>query len=284
MDNSRYTKNKTKKSKTNFYYSFLFLPKAKREAIFTIYSFCRQTDDIVDTAKSPDEARKELEAWRRELDASFDDHPTHPITQALQEVVRRFKIPREYFHELIDGCEMDLVKKRYDTFDELRQYCYRVASAVGLICIEIFGYRNPNTKDYAINLGLALQLTNIMRDVGEDACNGRIYLPAEDLDRFHYSEADLMNADYSPQFIDLMRFHSERTQSFYDAANSLYDRRDHHLLFPAEIMKKIYYLLFQKIQRQRYNVYQNRIRVPNSRKMTIALSTFLGSKIARVLP
>ncbi|MGC9328011.1 MAG: presqualene diphosphate synthase HpnD [Candidatus Hinthialibacter sp.] len=284
MKNTDYTKQKTRKSKTNFYYSFLFLPKTKREAIFTIYSFCRQTDDIVDNAKSPDTARREMDAWRCELDASFDDHPTHPITQALQEVVRRFDIPRDYFHELIDGCEMDLVQNRYATFEELRQYCYRVASAVGLICIEIFGYRNPNTKDYAINLGLALQLTNVMRDVGEDARNGRIYLPAEDLERFHYSEADLMKQDYSPEFIDLMRFYSERTQGFYDAANSLYDRRDHHLLFPAEIMRKIYYRLFQKIQRQRYNVYQNRICVSNSRKMAIALSAFLGSKIARALP
>lgn len=282
MDNNQYTRDKTKQSKTNFYYSFLFLPKPKRDAIFTVYSYCRQTDDIVDSAQSPDAARRELDEWRKELDVCYEGHPTHPITQAMSSVIEQFNIPKTYFHELIDGCEMDLTIERYPTFEELRRYCYRVASVVGLICIEIFGYRSPNAKEYATNLGLALQLTNIMRDVGEDARNGRIYLPGEDLERFHYSEAEIMRGEYNPAFIDLMRFHSKRAQDFFDKANALYDRRDFYLLFPAEIMKKIYYDLFKKIVNANFNVYQGRIRVPNQKKMAIALTTWLGSKVSRL--
>lgn len=281
LDSQQFTREKTRKSKTNFYYSFLFLPKAKRDAIFTVYSFCRQTDDIVDSASSPEAARVPLDAWRKELDACFERKPTHPITQALGDVVERFSIPCEYFHELIDGCEMDLTIRCYETFDDLKTYCYRVASVVGLICIEIFGYRNPNTRDYAVNLGMALQLTNILRDVGEDIRNGRIYLPAEDLERFGYSEEELQREIYNPAFVDLMRFHAMRAQDYYDKADSLYDRRDHHLLFPAEIMKKIYYRLFEKIARADYNVYANRIRISNRQKMFIAASTFLGSQFRR---
>jgi 15-cis-phytoene synthase len=283
-NSNNYTREKTKKSKTNFYYSFLFLPKAKRDAIFTIYSFCRQTDDIVDNIESPDEARKELDLWRSELEACFAGNPQHPITEAMQEVIQQFNMPKEYFHSLIDGCEMDLVKKRYETFDELKEYCYRVASVVGLICIEIFGYTSPDTKQYAIDLGMALQLTNIMRDVGEDARIDRIYMPSEELERYKYSESDLLKETYNPAFVEFMKFHADRTQGYYNNAKKLYCRRDHHLLFPAEIMKNIYYSLYKKIVVADFNVYQERIRIPNSQKMSIALSLWLGSRISKVLP
>ncbi len=283
-NSNNYTRDKTRKSKTNFYYSFLFLPKAKRDAIFTIYSFCRQTDDIVDNIESPDAARKELDQWRSELEACYAGNPQHPITEAMQTVIEQFNMPKEYFHALIDGCEMDLVKKRYATFEELKEYCYRVASVVGLISIEIFGYSSPNAKQYAIDLGMALQLTNIMRDVGEDARIDRIYMPADELERFKYSESDLLNEVYNPAFVEFMKFHADRAQQYYDSANKLYSRRDHHLLFPAEIMKKIYYSLYKKIVLADFNVYPERIRISNSQKMRIALSIWLGSRISRVLP
>ncbi len=282
VDYADYTRQKTKASKTNFYYSFLFLPKVKREAIYTVYSFCRETDDIVDNMTDVDDARRRLDVWRSEMEACYKQQPGHPITRALLEVIQRFGIPKEYFHALIDGCEMDIRLKRYQTFDELAAYCYRVASVVGLICIEIFGYRSRQAKDYTINLGMALQLTNIMRDVGEDARNGRIYLPLEDLERFRYSEKSLLEEGYTPAFIELMRHQLDRAQSYYDAATRLYERRDHHLLFPAEIMRKIYYLLLMKIVRADFNVYQQRIRVPNQKKMMIALSTWLESRWSRV--
>ncbi len=283
MDSNQFTRKKTKKSKTNFYYSFLFLPKKKRDAIFTVYSFCRHTDDIVDDIQSPGEASQKLDKWREELDRCYDGQPHHPITTALHEAAQTFSIPKDYFHALIDGCEMDITRKRYQTFDELQQYCYHVASVVGLICIEIFGYRSPKTKDYAIDLGMALQLTNIMRDVGEDARNGRIYLPIEELEQFNYSEEEILNEIYNDSFIELMRFQEERARGYFNKAIEQYERRDHHLLFPAEIMRKIYFKLLNNVAAIQYNVFNDRVRVPNWEKMMIALQLWLGSRWRRLV-
>ncbi len=269
----------TKQSKTNFYYSFLFLPEVKRRAMFTVYSFCRRTDDIVDDIEDKDEARRVLDDWRQQLDRCYTGDAQDPIMVGLQELQPRFNLPKDYFHLLIDGCEMDLVHKRYSTFDDLYKYCYHVASVVGLICIEIFGYRSDQAKDYAVNLGMALQLTNIMRDVGEDAQNGRIYLPGEDLEQFNYTEEKLMNETYCDEFVSLMRYQEERAADYYQKARALYDRRDHPMLFPAEIMGKIYHSLLIRIAAADYNVYQQRIRVPNSRKMAIALREWLGARV-----
>ncbi len=284
MDVNQYTQEKTKSSKTNFYYSFLFLPKKKRDAIFTFYAFCRHSDDIVDDARDEDSARRELDRWRDELIACFEGRPSHPITQALSGTIEEFSLPKEYFEALIDGVEMDLRQKRYSTFADLEKYCYHVACVVGLICIEIFGYRSEKTKNYALNLGTALQLTNIMRDVGEDAREGRIYLPQEDLDRFQYSEKDLLNETYSPAFIKLMRFQEERALRFYQQAVQCYERRDHHLLFPAEIMRKIYFNLLKRIRQADYNIYAKRIRVPTSLKILYALGCWLGSRWRCLIP
>ncbi len=278
MNEFQYTKEKTKDSKTNFYYSFLFLPKRKRDAIFTIYSFCRHTDDIVDENEDTDAARIQLGEWRRELDACYDHRPAHPITQALHQVIEHFHIPKEYLHDLISGMEMDLTCKRYQTFQKLEQYCYRAASVVGLICIEIFGYTSPKTKNYAIDLGKALQLTNIMRDVAEDADINRIYIPQEELERFGYTEKDIFNKSYTPAFIELMKFQAERAQNYFDRALDHYEKRDHYRLFPAEIMRKIYYQLFKNIQANHYDVFSHRIRVPNKKKLQIALKEWLNSR------
>ncbi len=278
MDSQKFTRKKTKKSKTNFYYSFLFLPKKKREAIYTFYSFCRHTDDIVDDSDNLDIARRKLEDWRQELESCYHGNPRHPIMKALCEKVSHFSLPKEYFHALINGCEMDLGKNRYDTFEELSNYCYHVASVVGLICIEIFGYRSPKAKDYAVNLGLALQLTNIMRDVGEDARNGRIYLPREELERFHYPEDRLMKEEYSDSFLELMQFQEQRARDYFSKAMEHFDRRDSHLLFPAEIMRRIYFRLLENIVKEDYNVFAKRIRVPNVLKLSYALSEWLGTR------
>lgn len=279
-----YTEQHTKDSKTNFYYSFLFLPKAKRDAIFTVYSFCRETDDIVDEEVPLEQARQNLDDWRREVDQCFAGNPKHPIMQALYHTIQEFPMPADYFHQLIDGCEMDLTKTRYQTFDELENYCYHVASVVGLICIEIFGYRSTNTKEYAINLGKALQMTNILRDVGEDAERGRIYLPLEDLERFGYSEADMLKQSKTDAFTSLIRFEAQRAEQYYQNARDLFEPKDHDLLFPAEIMRVIYYSLLQRIHAVNYNVFDQRVRISNFEKMRIALAHWLRSRWRVLLP
>ncbi len=278
VDHNQHTRDITRQSKTNFYYSFLLLPKEKRDAIFTAYSFCRYSDDIVDDIEDVGEAKRALDEWREELEQCFAGTPTHPIMIALSPVAQKYNIPKEHFHALIDGCEMDLAKKRYETFDELSEYCYHVASVVGLICIEIFGYRSSQTREYAVNLGKALQMTNIMRDVKEDAENGRIYLPLEDLQRFGYSEKQIFNHEYNEAFVEMMRFQYERAKGFYHSAMNHFEPQDAHLLFPAEIMRKIYYKLLELIHREDYNVFGRRIRVPNFDKGRIAFHTWLCSR------
>lgn len=267
-------------ARTNFFYAFVFLPRKKREAIFSAYAFSRHTDDIVDDAASPEEARCHLNAWRAELHACYKGNSTHPIAQNLQAVLRDFPIPKAHFLALIEGVEMDLTKNRYDTFDELRTYCYRVASVVGLICIEIFGYRNPQTREYAVNLGLALQLTNILRDVHADWQQNRIYLPQEEMARFGYAECALARGDYNAAFVGLMRFQAQRAWTYYQTAEKLLPAEDRKAMFSAQIMGKIYAQLLVKIQRANYDVFDTSIRLNDLHKLGIALHYWLGSRFA----
>lgn len=267
-------------ARTNFFYAFVFLPRKKREAIFSAYAFSRHTDDIVDDATSPEEARCRLDAWREQLHACYKGSSTHPIAQSLQAVLRDFPIPKAHFLALIEGVEMDLTKNRYDTFDELREYCYRVASVVGLICIEIFGYRNPQTREYAVNLGLALQLTNILRDVHTDWQQDRIYLPREEMEKFGYTEKALAQGDYNAAFIDLMRFQAQRAWDYYQKAEELLPAEDRTAMFSAQIMGKIYAQLLVKIQRANYDVFGTSVRLNNLHKLGIALRYWLGSRFA----
>ena len=267
-------------ARTNFFYAFVFLPRKKREAIFSAYAFSRHTDDIVDDATSPEEARCRLDAWREQLHACYKGSSTHPIAQSLQAVLRDFPIPKAHFLALIEGVEMDLTKNRYDTFDELREYCYRVASVVGLICIEIFGYRNPQTREYAVNLGLALQLTNILRDVHTDWQQDRIYLPREEMEKFGYTEQVLARGDYNAAFIDLMRFQAQRAWDYYQKAEELLPAEDRTAMFSAQIMGKIYAQLLVKIQRANYDVFGTSVRLNNLHKLGIALRYWLGSRFA----
>ena len=247
----------TRRSRSSFYYAFILLPPERRRALHAVYAFCRFIDDIAD-----DEAIREpallLKRWREELDRVYSGAPTRALSRALADSARRFKIPRELFEEIINGVEMDLSRKRYQSWEELRPYCYRVASALGLICIEIFGYPNPSAKLYAENLGLALQLTNILRDVREDAERGRIYLPLEDLARFNVSEEEILGGVYSPNFVSLMDFEARRARELYALAQSELAPEDRATLLTAEAMRLIYAALLERIIKSNYRVLDRR--------------------------
>jgi phytoene synthase len=247
----------TRRSRSSFYYAFVLLPPERRRALHAVYAFCRFIDDIAD-----DESIREpallLKRWREELDRVYAGAPTRALSRALADSARRFNIPRDLFEEIINGVEMDLSRKRYQTWEELRPYCYRVASALGLICIEIFGYRNPSAKLYAENLGLALQLTNIMRDVREDADRGRIYLPLEDLARFNVSEDEILGGVYSPNFVSLMDFEATRARELYALAQSELAAEDRATMLTAEAMRLIYAALLERIIKSNYRVLDRR--------------------------
>jgi phytoene synthase len=262
------------KERSSFFYSFSFLPRAEREAMHRIYEFCRFTDDLVDEEnanETVDQKRQKLDWWRGEVEKCYEGTSEHPILRSLQKIVRRFEIPKEYLLTLIDGVEMDLDKTRYETFEELKQYCYAVASVVGLISIQVFGHKHEETREYAIQLGYALQLTNILRDVEQDASNGRIYLPQEDLRRFEYSEQELLNGTYNQAFRSLMAFESDRAKQYYSKAHNLLHEDEHAALFAARIMDAIYFRLLRKIERAEFNVFSRRISVSAPHKLGIAL-------------
>jgi len=268
-------KNIAKKSKSSFYYAFSLLPQEKRDAMNTVYAFCRQTDDIVDDLGDTEEIKYEkLRKWRLELEKAINGVSEYQLFNRLIRSIKQFNIPFEPFFELIKGMEMDLQQKRYLSFDDLSLYCYRVASTVGLMCIEIFGYKNKSTKDFAVNLGLALQLTNILRDVKADAEKGRIYLPQEDLNRFDYSEKDLMNNVYSNNFIQLMKYESERARIYFDKANHNLTKEDKYSMFAARAMQHIYSKLLQKIEARNYNVFEQKIKVSSFEKVGISLGVW----------
>jgi 15-cis-phytoene synthase len=257
---------------SNFYYSFLFLPRPKREAIETIYAFCRHADDIVDEASDVKEQHRRLRQWTEELQHSLYGVSRYPILNRLSAVIRRFNIPLNHFLDLLQGMEMDLRKQRYETWEELELYCYRAASTVGLICAEVFGYRRTDTKQYAINLGIALQLTNILRDVKPDAKKGRIYLPQEDLRRFGYSEEELLRNVYDERFVALMEFQATRARSYFKRAKEHLTEEDKPFMYAARTMGLIYYQLLRRIEQSRYDVFSRRIRIPSVSKLIFAIA------------
>ncbi len=263
-----------KQSRSSFYYSFFALPKAKREAVYAVYALSRSVDDIADEPGDITEKAERLKAWREELDRCYAGEPTQPITIQLQACLRRYPIPQRYFEELIAGVEMDLTIDRYPTFADLYRYCYRVASVIGLICIEIFGYTNEMTKEYAINLGLALQLTNILRDLKTDGQRGRIYLPQEDLQRFGYREEDLLGCRYTPEFFPLARFAADRARDYFRRAAERLPPEDRKNLVAAEIMGRIYRETLEVIAQHGYRVFDNRIALSSARKLQLALTTW----------
>ena len=262
---------------TNFYYSFLVLPTEKRRAIVAVWDFCRAIDDAVDCPKHETSIRslqEEIGRWRDELDHCYGHSmPATDEGRHLKPYIGRFRLPRKPFEDLIDGVEMDVTCKRYETFDQLHQYCLRVASADALICIEIFGYRNPRAQDYAVALGVALQLTNIVRDVPVDLAGGRIYLPQEDLIRFGVTERNLAEG-FSEPVAELMAFECNRARVYYRASQEALPNEDARSLVAAEIMSGIYVAILNRIEQRSYDIFSEVVRVPRPRRALIAIQVW----------
>lgn len=274
---------------TNFYYSFLVLPAEKRDAIIAVWDFCRAVDDAVDEAPA-DQVDTQLALWRQEVAACFGDGtPRTPQGRALARLVPIFNLPRAPFDALIEGVAMDIGAPRYETFADLYEYCIRVASAVGLMCVEIFGYTDPRARQYATDLGVALQLTNILRDVPGDLGRGRIYIPLEDMRTFGCTEEDLRRETEHagrgvqlPRVKSLLRHQAERAHDYYRRAAEALPRRDARTLVAAEIMGAIYFAILTKIERSDYDVFSRVVRIPRARRALIALriwmKTLVGSR------
>jgi phytoene synthase len=256
----------TKRSKSNLALAFVALRGERRRDITVFYAFCRLVDDIADsTATSPSDKARQLQQWREWLVRGTADEPS--LARELRDVIAKYNINAALLEEIIAGVEMDLTTARYETFDELRKYCYRVASAVGLVSIEIFGYRNAQTKEYAVELGLALQITNIVRDVRKDLDSGRVYLPQEDLARFGYSADELDARTYNDRFVRLMEFEAERARQFYARAESLLPTEDRRSMTAAEIMRSVYSALLERMQRDRFRVFEKDYRLTKAAKL-----------------
>ncbi len=274
MTPDQYCQERAAGSGSSFYYSFLFLEPRRRQAITALYAFCREVDDVVDECPDTELARTKLAWWRGEVKALFEGRPSHPVTQALTTTLKSFYLPQEQLLEIIDGMEMDLEQVRYADFKALNLYCYRVASVVGLLAAEIFGYRERQTLKYAHDLGLAFQLTNIIRDVGEDARRGRIYLPQDELARFGVTEADLLHANHSDNFRRLMAFQVERAQATYQQAFAQLPAADRKAQRAGLVMAAIYRATLNEIVRDSYRVLDQRISLPPLRKLWLAGKTW----------
>jgi phytoene synthase len=254
----------TKASKSNLALAFIALPRERRRDITTFYAFCRVVDDIAD---APDVSLSE-NLWREGLIHSFAGEP--PLSRPLRALMKKYSIPRSLFEEIITGVEMDLTPRMFQEFEDLRLYCYRVASAVGLVSIEIFGYRNLACKNYAVDLGIALQLTNILRDIAEDFANGgRIYLPLDDLAQFGYTTADLAQRNFNENFWKLMNFEADRTMSFYDKAAAELPPEDRKSMIAAEIMRVIYGRILREMRIGQFQVFNKRYRLSHAQKLLI---------------
>jgi phytoene synthase len=255
----------TRESKSNLALAFVALNRERREDITIFYAFCRVIDDIADSTElKPDEKARDLTAWRVWLRKGTPDEPT--LAKDLRAVMAKYPLTPAMLEEIIDGVEMDLRNVRYETFEELRVYCYRVASAVGLVSIEIFGYRDPVCREYAIQLGLALQMTNIIRDVGKDLDNGRIYLPQQDLARFGYPEEDLRLRKYNEPFRRLMEFEAARAEEFFAQAANLLPREDRRSMVAAEIMRSVYQALLRRMKADGFRVFEKEYRLSRLEK------------------
>ena len=275
MTPEEYCQNKAASSGSSFYYSFLFLPPNRRRAIMAFYAFCREVDDVVDECSDPQLAATKLAWWREELDRLYAGQPQHPVTQALKTVQMEFNLPQEQLLEIIDGMEMDLQQTRYPDFKALSLYCYRVASVVGLLAAEIFGYTDRQTQKYAHDLGMAFQLTNIIRDVGEDARRGRIYLPIDELKRFDVPLSDILDSRYTENFRHLMEFQIERAEQYYVQAMAQLPSVDRKSQRPGLVMAAIYRTVLEEIKRDNCRVLTHRTSLTPLRKLWIAWRTWI---------
>jgi phytoene synthase len=275
MTPDQYCQQKASQSGSSFYYSFLFLPPERRRAITALYAFCREVDDVVDECTDLTVARTKLAWWRTEVAALYAGQAHHPVAQALMPVVAAFKLPQGSVDEIIDGMEMDLTQRRYANFAALKLYCHRVAGVVGLLSAEIFGYSDPHTLEYAENLGIAFQLTNIIRDVGEDAHRDRVYLPVDELARFNVPVADLMHGRVTDEFRQLMEFQTDRALEYYRAAFAALPAVDRKAQRPGLVMAAIYQTLLNEIRADGMRVLSQRISLTPLRKLWIAWRTWV---------
>jgi len=275
MTPQQYCKNKTKESGSSFTVSFLFLSEEKREAMTALYAFCREVDDVVDECTDYDVAQTKINWWKVEIENLYDNKPQHPVSFALTPVIKQFNLSKEHFLEIIDGMEMDLKFNRYEDFKQLQLYCYRVASVVGLLSAQIFGFKNRETLKYAHDLGMAFQLTNITRDVGEDARRGRIYLPLDELKKANVSEDDILNSRETPEVKALMEFQIDRAESFYDKALAKLPQEDAKQQRAGLMMAAIYRTLLREIQRDgAEKVLNHKVSIPPFRKLILASKAF----------
>jgi len=273
MTPQKYCQDKAATSGSSFYYSFRFLPEKQRDAIIALYAFCREVDDIVDEIKDHNVAQTKLNWWREEIQKLFHGTPSHPVAIALQTHIKNFDLAEEYFIEIIDGMAMDLEFDVYPTFKELQLYCYRVASVVGLLSVEIFGYKNRATLKYAHELGMALQLTNITRDVYEDVQRGRVYLPQDELEKFNVTNDDLLAGKTTENVINLLKFQVERANSHYQKAYDLLPKEDRLAQRCGLIMGEIYQATLNEIELDGYRVLEHRIKLTPLRKLWLAWKT-----------
>ncbi|MCH7625206.1 MAG: presqualene diphosphate synthase HpnD [Chloroflexi bacterium] len=265
-----------KENAKNFYYAFKTLPSNKRRAIYATYAFCRLCDDIADEEMPLEEKDRQFAATRRMLDDSMRGNNDGPVFTALEDAARAFNIPREYFEEVIEGVEMDLKKTRFANFEELREYCHKVASVVGLVCIEVFGYDDPKAKEYAVDLGLAMQITNILRDVKEDAERGRVYLPLDEIERFGYSVEELMAGVVNEPFRRLMAHQAQRARAYFDSGSRLLPLIDQESRVCPAVLHGVYSALLDRIEASGFEVFERRIRVSTPRKVMITARHWVG--------
>ena len=275
MSPDEYCQQKTAQSGSSFYYSFLFLPPERRRAITALYAFCREVDDTVDEATDQSVARIKLAWWRNEVAQMYSGTPTHPVMLALKPHIKPYDLKQEHLQAIIDGMEMDLDQSRYLDYPNLKKYCWHVAGVVGILSASIFGVTNPQTLKYAETLGLAFQLTNIIRDVGEDARKGRIYLPVNELQQFGVTAADLLNARHSEKFEALMTFQAARAQQLYDDAFALLPKEDRRAQRPGLMMAAIYRTLLDEIERDGFHVLTQKISLTPLRKLWLAWKTYV---------
>ena len=268
----------TRKSASNLALAFILLPKSKRDAMSALYAFCRSVDDVADEDAAPvEERRKQLSDWRADVKRACENQSSEfAVNRELQPIIQKYSLPFELFDELIKGCEMDLDIKRYENFEQLELYCYRVASVVGLLSIEIFGYKNPRTREYAIYLGKALQLTNILRDVKTDAARGRIYLPESELKQFNIPENEILLGSYSENFHALAEKIAARATSFYSAARETLPAEDRKNMVAAELMGMVYWRLLKKLERAHFNVFGARpVGLSKPQKLALIFQSWL---------
>jgi phytoene synthase len=284
MDHSRAI---TRKSASNLALAFVVLPRAKRDAMSVLYAFCREVDDVADEESASVETRRaQLAEWRADVQRTCENQsPRFPVNRELQPVIQQFNLRFELFDDLLKGCEMDLDIKRYEDFEALEKYCYHVASVVGLLSIEIFGYKNPACRDYAVYLGKALQLTNILRDVRTDAERGRIYLPLSELKKFNVLPDEILRHEYSERFAQLAASVASRAKFFYRLARETLPAEDRRSMAAAELMGSVYWRLLQKLERQRFNVFgPHPTRLHNGHKILLIFQCWLRSAMGTTTP